>query len=159
MGRLASDLAVRLTAFNDEVISFVQGCGGEDWEKVCAWEKWSVGTTARHIGAGHYSAIELGKMIVKGQKLPHLTMEEIINTANRDAREHEKCTKDEVLEILKRNGQTMVDFVEGLEDSDLDRTGYLSVLDKQISLQQFMETIVLQGGGQHFKNIRTAVNG
>jgi len=157
MSRRANDLAERLTAFNNEVILFVKDCSAEDWQKVCAWEQWSVGTTARHIGAGHFSAVELARMMVKGQKLPHLTMDEIIMMANRDAREHETCTRDEVLEILNRNGKTMVEFVEGLEDSDLDRTGYLSLSNKEITVQQLIESIILQSGGQHFKNIGTAI--
>jgi hypothetical protein len=81
-------------------------------------------------------------------------MDEIINMANRDAREHETCTRNEVLEILKMNGQAVVNFVEGLQDSDLDRMGYLF---KEISVEQLIETVVLQSGGQHFENIRTAV--
>ena len=157
MSRRANDLAERLRAFNNEVVLFVKGCSAEDWQKVCSWEQWSVGTTVRHIGAGHFSAVELARMMVGGTKLPHLTMDEIVKMANRDAREHETCSKDEVLEILSRNGKTMVDFVEGLEDSDLDRTGYLSLSDKEISVQQLIESIILQSGGQHFKNVGSAI--
>lgn len=157
MSRRANDLAERLTAFNNEVVLFVRGCSAEDWQKVCAWEQWSVGTTARHIAAGHFSGVELARMMVNGTKLPRLTMEEIIMMANRDAKDHATCTKDEVLEILGRNGKTMVDFVKGLEDSDLDRTGYLSLSEKEISVQQLIESIILQSGGQHFKNIGTAI--
>jgi hypothetical protein len=157
MGLRANELAERLTSFNNDVVLFVEGCSAENWQKVCAWEQWSVGTTARHIGAGHFSAVELARMIVNGARLPHLTMDEIVKMANRDAKDHETCTRDEVLEILSRNGKTMVDFVKGLKDSDLDRTGYLSLSDKEISVQQLIESIILQSGGQHFKNIGIAI--
>ena len=115
-----------------------------------------MGTTARHIGSNHYGAVGLARMVVGGEKLPQMTMEDIIRIANRDASEHEACTRDEVLEVLKNNGQMLVDFVKGLKDTDLDRTGHLSVMDKEVSVQQLIETVILEGGGQHFRNIKTA---
>jgi hypothetical protein len=158
MSPRSNDLAERLKAFNNEMISFVEGCSSEDWKKVCAWEKWSVGTTAYHIGKGHFNAIGLARMIVNGEKLPQITMDEVVRTANRDAREHETCSKEEVLEVLTKNGQTMVEFVEGLKDSELDQTGYVSILSKEITARHLLETVILQGGGQHFNNIKTAIS-
>jgi hypothetical protein len=157
MGGRANDLAERFAAFNDEVMQFVQGCGNEDWHKVCSWEKWSVGTTARHIGANHYGAVGLARMIVKGEKLPLLTMEEIIESANRHAEEHGACTRDEVAQVLRENGQALIDFVKGLEDSELERTGYLAVMKKDVSVAQLIETVILNGGSQHLQNMKTAV--
>jgi hypothetical protein len=158
MSRRSSDLAERLKVFNNEVISFVKNCGSEDWQKVCAWEKWSVGTTAHHIGAGHFNAIGLARMIVDGEKLPQISMEEVVKMANRDASDHEACSKEEVLDVLTKNGQAMIEFVEGLDDPELDRTGHLSLVGKEITVQQLLENVVLHSAGQHFNNIKSTVS-
>ena len=50
MSKRAKELSLRLQAFTDEVVGFVQGCSDADWRKVCK-EDWTVGVTARHIGA------------------------------------------------------------------------------------------------------------
>ncbi|MFZ2445477.1 MAG: hypothetical protein WAW37_03895 [Syntrophobacteraceae bacterium] len=153
----AKDLAERLGKFNDEIIAFVENCGEDDWGKMLAWEQWPVGVAVRHIGAGHYEAAALAGMIVRGEKLPEITGKQIVEMANQHAREHAGCTREEVLDVLRKNGRDMVGFVAGLDDSDLDRTGYLLMMDKDITAGEFIETVVLLSGGEHFNNIRVAV--
>jgi hypothetical protein len=157
MSRRAEDLTGSLRKFNNEVISFVENCTPESWGKMCAWEEWSVGVTARHIGAGHYGAVSLAKLIVNGDKLPELTMDQITESANRHAREDADCTRAEVLDILRKAGEAMVEYVSGLSDAELDRKGYLAPIGGEVSAQQFIENVVLQSGSQHFANMKAAV--
>lgn len=156
MNERARELAKRLEKFNAEVIAFVENCGEQDWRKVCSWEQWPVGVAARHIGAGHYAAVELAAMIIRGEKLPELTAEQITEMANRHAREHDGCTKPEVLEVLKKNGREMVNFVAGLEDSQLDRTTYLTIMGGDVTARQFIEAVVLDSGKHHLENMKAA---
>ncbi len=155
MGDRAKDLADRLRRFNDEVIAFVEGCGEEDWRKTTA-EEWSVGVVARHIGAGHYAIIDLARMIVDGAALPPLTAEQLVQMANDHARMHADCTQAEVLEILRKNGKSLAQFTAGLGDEELDRTGFLTMLNRDVSTQQFLEAVILQSGGEHLSNMRAA---
>lgn len=156
MSRRSQDLAERLRAFNDEIIEFVENCSDENWRKVCPWEQWTVGVAARHIGAGHYSAIGLAKMILDGEKLPELTMRQIADMANRHALEHADCSRPEVLDILRKEGRAAAQFVAGLDDSELDKTGYLSVTGKNITVERFIESVILESGNQHFENMKAA---
>ncbi|MEN6441345.1 MAG: DinB family protein [Syntrophobacter sp.] len=153
----AKELAERLRGFNGEVIAFVERCDEQDWKKICAWEQWPVGVTARHIGAGHYSAVNLSRKIIAGEPLPQLTGEQVVEMANQHAREHAECTRRDVLDILNRNGGEMVEFVAGLDDSELDRTGYLSMLGGDVTVRQFIENVVLISGKEHLGNMKTAV--
>lgn len=155
MGKRALDLAERLRRFNDEVIAFVEACGDEEWLRKTA-EDWSVGVVARHIGAGHYGVVGLAQMIVNGEPLPPLTEEQIIHMANDHAHEHAGCTKSEVLDVLRSNGESLALFAAGLADGDLDRTGYFALLNRDVSTQQFLETVILQSGGEHLANMKTA---
>ena len=70
MSQRTENLAERLRTFNTQVITFVENCTQENWRKICAREDWTVGVTARHIGAGHYDIIGLAKMIVNEETLP-----------------------------------------------------------------------------------------
>ena len=104
MRNRSEDIAEKIKAFNDNVVRFVENCSEQDWQKRCASEDWTVGVVARHIGAGHYSVVELVRMIIDGEKLPDLTMEDIIRMSNEHAREHAECTREEVQNILLENG-------------------------------------------------------
>ena len=156
MSERAKDLAKRLKAFNNEVISFVGNCTDEDWRKTCA-EDWPVGVVARHIGAGHYGAMGLAKMILSGEKLPAMTSEQITAMANQHARDHDGCTKAEVLKILEEGGKSAAEFAGSLEDVELDRTGHFGATVGKISTQQLIEMVILTSAGEHFANMKAAV--
>ena len=156
MATRAKDLADRLRAFNNEIIAFVEKCTEEEWRKHCPSEDWTVGVVARHIGAGHYGILDLVKMIIAGEKLPEITERAVIEMANQHALEHADCTRKEVLDLLKTNGAELVDFVAGLDDEKLDRKGYLSLMEKDVSAGQFLEMAILGSGGEHFNSIKAA---
>ena len=47
MSQRAQNISKRIKSFADEVITFVEGLTENDWTKICDWENWSVGVTAR----------------------------------------------------------------------------------------------------------------
>ena len=155
MGDRSKKLADRLNSFNEEVMAFVESCTEEEWQKT-GEENWPLGVTARHIGALHYPAVFGAKKIIKGEKFPEMTMEQIIDNANRHATEHAECAKSEVLQVLREQGQKIIEFVRKLEDSDLDKIGYLPALAKNLTVEQYIEAVVLEGAHEHLQSIKTA---
>ena len=156
MNQRAKDLAQRLNTFNDQVVAYVKNCSDEDWHKECTWEEWTVGVTARHIGSGHYRVIGLAKMIINGEKLRDLTAEQVNESGNQHARKHADCTREEVLDVLQKNGTSLVDFVTGLDETELDSKGHLSLAGGEITTQQFLQYVILQSGGEHLANMKAA---
>lgn len=156
MSARAKQLAERLRAFNADIIAFVEGCSEQHWKKTCAKEEWPVGVTARHIASGHFEAVELARMLVKGEKLPEFTMDQLVEMANAHARQHAGCTRDEVLGLLRRNGAALVDFAAGLSDVELDRSGHLALAGGKLSTQQLIEAVILNSGGEHFASMKAA---
>jgi hypothetical protein len=156
MSQRAKELAEGFTAFNNDLITFVENCSDENWQKVCPGENWSVGVVARHIAAGHYGAIGLAKLIVAGEKLPELTNDAIDQGNVQHAQKHAGCTRDEVLDLLRENGASISGYVAGLSDADLDRTGHLALTGGDMSTEQFVQGIIIQSGGAHVKNMKAA---
>lgn len=158
MKEQSKNLIERLKAFDDEVVKFVEGRSEEDWGKMCAPEDWTVGVTARHIGAGHYDTVDLIKMIVAGEKLPDMTAEEIVRMANDHASKHAGCTKKEVLEVFRTGAPKLLNYISGLDDAALGKTGYFSLLKQDVSAHKFVETVILWSGGEHFASMKRAVS-
>jgi len=46
---------------------------------------------------------------------------------------------EEVLEVLRRNGAALVDYIAGLSDAELNRTGHLALAGGELSAQQLIE--------------------
>jgi hypothetical protein len=157
MSQRAKDLSKRIETFRDDVIAFVEKLSGEDWNKVSEWEQWTVGVSARHLGAGHLGFFKMLDMVVQGKDLPQLTMDEINAMSKKDAQKHAGCTKAEALEALRKNGAEMVAYVAGLSDEELDRKGSMPAFGGEVSVSQLIDSIVIQSAQQHFDSIKAAV--
>ena len=158
MGEQAKELVEKFRAFNEEMIAFVRNCSEEDWGRICAWEEWPVGVAARHIGAGHYTGfLRIARSIVAGDDLPELTAEEVVRRANDHARDHAGCTREEVLGYLRENGRELIDFMTGLNEVELARTGRLALIGGEITALQLLERMILLSAGKHFANMKEAV--
>ena len=156
MSKRATDLAVRFRAFNNELIAFVENCSYEDWRKICPGEQWPVGVVVRHIVASHYGALGLVKMMVAGEKLPELTESVNDQRNSKHAEKHRNCTRDEVLKTLRENGTSAADYVTGLSDTDLDRSGHIAAAGGDITTEHLIVNIILRSGGEHFAHAKAA---
>lgn len=156
MTTAAQQLAARLKAFNDELIRFVQSLDADDWQKICAGENWPINVVARHIGVSHYRAVDLAKLVAAGQPLPDFTYAQI-DAMNKDhAAKHIQCTKEEVLDILHKQGAAMVDHVSGLDDAALNRTATVAAMGGAFSAKQILEAMVIQSGTEHLESMKRA---
>ena len=156
MSKRAVDLAERFKAFHNELIGFVENCSDENWRKVCPGEQWPVGVVARHVAASHIGAIGLAKMMVAGEKLPDLT-EGVIDLMNsKHAEKHRHCTRIEVLKTLRENGASVADYVAGLSDTDLDRSGHIAAAGGDMTTEHLIVNIILRSGGEHLANAKAA---
>jgi len=156
MSKRAIDLAVRIKAFTREMIEFVETCPDGNWQTVCPGEHWPVGVVARHVAAGHFGALGLAKMVVAGEKLPELTEGAIDQMNSKHAEKHRHCTREEVLGTLRENGKSVSDFVAGLSDADLDRSGHVAAAGGDMTTEQLIVNIIIRSGGEHLANAKAA---
>jgi uncharacterized damage-inducible protein DinB len=157
MSQRAKDISGKIKAFNDEVIAFVDNLSDGEWAKTTESEDWPVGATAYHLGAGHFAIYDMAAMIVRGEDLPSLNMDQINAMSNKQAHEHADCTKAEALEALKNNGAEMVAFVAGLTDEDLDQKGSMPAFGGEVTTEQFLGFVIFESAAQHFDSMKAAV--
>lgn len=157
MSQRAKNISKRIKAFRDDVVSFVEKLSDEEWNKECDAENWSVGVTARHLGAGHLALSGLIGKIARGEELPQLSMEQINAMSEKDARAHADATKAEALAQLRKNGDDLADFVAGLSDDELDRKTGMPAFGGAVSAELFIDYVVFQSAAQHFESMKKAV--
>lgn len=156
MGKKTKNIANKIEAFKDDVVSFVHTCTSEDWKKICRWEQWPVGVTACHIGSGHFTMDNMIGMIVNGEGFPQLTMDQINEMSKKQAQKLAGCTREDALELLEKNGTQLAKFVEGMSDEDLDRKANMAAFGGEVSTEQFIEYVFFQSGGQHLESMKAA---
>jgi len=157
MSRRAKDISKRIKSFADEVMTFVENLTGSDWNKVCDGEDWTVGVTARHIGAAHFAISKMAAMIVRGEDLPPLSMDQINAMSEKDSRKHADCTKADALELLRKNSAELTAFAAGLTDDELDRKGNMPAFGGKVTAGQLFDFIIFQSATQHFDSMKKAV--
>ena len=157
MSQRAKEISERIKSFSDNVMAFVENLSDDDWRKVCKSEEWPVGATAYHLGAGHFAIFDMAGMIVRGEDLPPLTMDQINAMSDKQAREHADCTKAEALEALRKNSAEMVAFVAGLTDEELDRKGSMPAFGGEATTEQLIQYVIFESAMQHFDSMKTAV--
>src|SRR5687767_4700803 len=121
MSTRAADLATKLEEANAAVIDAVENSSEADWQSVTTSEGWSVGVTARHIAISHMPIMGLVELVATGGEVPPITMDMFHAGNAQHAQEHASCTREEVLEILRRDGQAAADKLRGLSDEQLER--------------------------------------
>ena len=157
MGQRAKEISERIKSFSDNVMAFVENLSDDDWRKVCKSEEWPVGATAYHLGAGHFAIFDMAGMIVRGEDLPPLTMDQINAMSDKQAREHADCTKAEAIEALRKNSVEMVAFVAGLTDDELDRKGSMPAFGGEATTEQLIQFVIFESATRHFDSMKTAV--
>ena len=157
MSQRAKEISDRIKSFSDNVMAFVENLSEDDWRKICESEEWPVGATAYHLGAGHFAIYEMAGMIVRGEDLPPLTMDQINAMSDKQAREHADCTKAEALEALRKNSAEMVAFVAGLTDEELDRKGSMPAFGGEASTEQLIQFVIFESAFGHFDSMKNAV--
>jgi len=157
MSQRSKNISERIKSFANEVITFVESLTDSGWTRVCDMEKWSVGVTARHIGAGHFAISNMASMIVRGKELPPLSMEQVNAMSDKDSREHADCTTVEALELLRTNSTELAAFVAELTDDELNRKGSMPAFGGELTTEQLFDFIIFQSAAQHFDSMKAAV--
>ena len=157
MSQRAKEISERIKSLSDNVMAFVESLSEDDWRKVCESEEWPVGATAYHLGAGHFAIFNMAGMIVRGEDLPPLTMDQINAMSDKQAREHVDCTKADAIEALRKNSAEMVAFVAGLTDEELDRKGSMPAFGGEATTEQLIQFVIFESAMRHFDSMRAAV--
>jgi len=157
MSSKAADLAAKLEQANAAVIEAVENSSEADWQRVTSGEGWTVGVTARHIAISHLPIMGLVELVASGGEVPVITMDMFHAGNAQHAQEHASCTRDEVLEILERDGKAAADKLRGLTDDQLERSASMAFAGgAEMSALQIVEGILLGHPAQHLESIKAA---
>lgn len=155
MGRSAEDLAARFARANEDLIATVERSDEGQWRQPCPNEQWSVGVLAHHIAEDHALLAGFVQQLAKGEPLPALTLQQVDAMNAERAAQCADCTKEETLELLRRNGAAATEMVRTLSDDQLDRSG--TFFGQTMSTTQLIEHVLIGHIAEHGRSIRAVV--
>ena len=154
MGERAEALAAKFEKVNQELIDVIEECSDERWRSACAGEGWSVGVTAHHVAVDTPLLAEMVRAIASGQSFPPLTAEGPDKANAQHAQQHADCTKQETLDLLRREVPIAASVVRGLSDEQLGRTAEVLAGAPHLRAEHVIQGFLIHHVSEHLGSIR-----
>ena len=135
-------------------IAVVECCSAAHWQLAGVNER-TVGVLAQHVAESHRLMSDWAQAIANGEAPARVTKAMIIAQNAQHAAQHANCTKEETLDLLRRNGAAAVTMVHAMSDAQLERAAHFSLFEGSASTEQMLDILI--GHPQaHLQTIRTA---
>ncbi len=158
MSTRATDLADRLEATADAIIAAVEDLDSASWTAVAPADGRPINVIVHHVALSQQAVFTLVEMILAGQPLPPITMNDIHATNDQHAAEHAGASKEESLVALRVNTDVAADRIRELSDADLDKTVDFTLSESgSINPAGVIEYIMIGHANDHLGSITAAL--
>ena len=155
----AQDLADRIEEGAAGLAAFAEQLTAEEWKTPTnAHDRRPVGVVVHHVAAVYPIEIELARAIASGKAVSDVTWEVVSQLNAAHARENAAPTKEETLDLLRRNSHMAAEAVRNFSDDELDRSARFSLsYGAPVTAQFVIEDHALRHSWHHLAKIRHAV--
>ena len=151
----AEALADHFAQVNDEFIGVIERCTPEQWRARDPGEQRPVNVVAYHVASAQAAQRGWVQAIAEGQPLRPMTREGIDELNARHAQRYANVTREEVIAKARSNGAQVVQFLRGLDDAQLDRTG--QPFSRVVRARDVIERALIGHIVVHLRSIREAI--
>ena len=154
----ANALADRLEAGARALIAFAASLTDAEWRTRTPKDGRTIGVTVHHVAAVYPIEIQLAQTVAEGKPVTGLTMDDIHAMNAQHAQENSAATKEEALELLRRNSAAAASAIRALSDEELDRSVPVSLYsDATLTCQFVLEDHAVRHSYHHLARLRTAL--
>jgi hypothetical protein len=158
MSTRANALAERLEQGARALASFARTLTDAEWNSRVPGDGRKIGVVVHHVASMYPIEIELAQTLAAGQPVVGVTWDVVHGINATHAREHDGVTREEALELLRRNSAAAAAALRALDDETLDRAAPVSLnADAPLTCQFFLEDHAVRHSYHHLAKIRTAV--
>jgi hypothetical protein len=149
-------LAERLERGAQALAGFVSRLTEEEWQtRVKDGRK--VGVVVHHVASMYPLEIQLAQMLAAGKPIAGVTWDAVHEINALHARENDGVSRDEALELLRRNSSSAAATIRSLSDEELDRAATVSLnANAPLTCQFFLEDHAVRHSYHHLAAIRDA---
>ena len=154
----ADALAERLENGANALISFATTLTETEWHTPLVKDGRTIGVIVHHVASVYPIEIELGRRVASGQPITGLTAKDIDAMNARHAADHAGVTRDEALDLLRRNSAAAAAAIRALTDEQLTRAAAVSLYqDAPLTAQFVLEDHAVRHSYHHLFLIRHAL--
>lgn len=157
MSERARALADRFERANEEFVAVVAALPEATWRALCPDEGRTVAALARHVAFGYAVEVEAFRAIAEGQPVRTWTRAGLAEVNAEDASRYADCDQAETVALLRRNAAGAAAFVRSLSDEQLARCGVYVEELAALTVDQWIERILIGHPEGHLRSIRAVV--
>ena len=157
-GTRANALAERLEHGARALEALAIGLSDEQWETRIPKDGRKIGVVVHHVATMYPLEIQLAQLLAAGQAITDVSGDVVdrLNAAHASA--NDAVTKDEAVDLLRRNSATAAAAIRALSDEELERAAAVSLnADAPLTCQFFLEDHAVRHSYHHLARIRAAL--
>ena len=158
MSKRTNALADRLEQGARALEAFASSLTNVEWQTRVPKDGRKVGVIVHHVAAVYPLEIQLAQTLAGGQPMEGVTWDAVHEMNAGHAREHDAVTKEETLDLLRRNSVAAAAAIRALSDEQLDQAAPVSLnSDAPLTCQFMLEDHAVRHSYHHLARIREAL--
>lgn len=138
MNKRANALADRLERGATDLATFASELTTAEWETQVPRDGRSIGVVVHHVASVLPTEIHLAQVLASGKPVTGVTTDDIHAMNAAHARDNHAVTREESVDLLKRNSSAAATVIRTLTDEQLDRASPVSLYEDAPLTTQFM---------------------
>jgi hypothetical protein len=154
----ANALATRLEQGARALAAFASGLTDAEWQTPTPHDGRTIGVIVHHVASVYPVEISIAQTVGGGMPVTGVTMDDIHAMNARHASENSDVTKEETLELLRRNSAAAAEAIRSLSDEQLSAAAPVSLYaDAPLTCQFVLEDHAVRHSYHHLARLRRAL--
>ena len=158
MNHRSEALARRLEQGAAALAAFASSLSEAEWQARVPHDGRKVGVVVHHVANMYPIEIQLTQLIAAGKPIEGVTPEVVADINAKHAKEFDKVTREQALELLRTNSAAAAAAIRALTDEQLDRSATVSYyFDAPLTCQFWIEDHPMRHSFHHLGKVKGAV--
>jgi hypothetical protein len=158
MSKRTNALAQRLEEGARALGEFASQLTDAEWQMRLPKDGRKIGVIVHHVASVYPLEILLAQTIAEGKSITGVTSSNVDEMNAEHAKKNDAVTREETLELLRRNSAAAATAIRDLDDSDLDQASQASLYsDAPVTCQFILEDHAVRHSYHHLARLRIAV--
>jgi hypothetical protein len=129
-----------------------------EWQTRIPHDGRKVGVVVHHVATMYPLELQLAQALAAGKPVAGVNWDVVHDLNARHAKEHDAVTKEEALDLLRRNSSAAADAIRALSDEELDGAAPVSLnSDAPLTCQFMLEDHAVRHSYHHLAALRRAL--
>ena len=158
MSKRTNALAERLEQGARALAAFASELTDTEWQTAVPKDGRKVGVIVHHVASVYPLEIQLAQVLAEGKPLEGVTWNAVHEMNAGHAKDQNAITKEEALDLLRRNSATAAAAIRALSDEQLDRAAMVSLnSNAPLTCQFFLEDHAVRHSYHHLAGLQAAL--